>query len=127
MATALAAEPTSIKQVKVLAIRAAAKSEVSDMCLYALDARLRLAGHTVQDTTDGADAVMVATFEYTPEQSWPFGDDAATRYAIVVKSLPGEHVLFADQGYLESDDIARGCKKIAEKISKKLAKEMGQK
>ena len=106
-------------QAKVLSLRAAAKTSVSNTCLYALNTELHRAGITTQDATDGADSEMVASFEFTPGDPWPTGEQEKTTYSIVVKSIPGDHLLYADQGYQEGPRVDKSCSKIANKIVKK--------
>ena len=118
--------PEGNTQAKVLALRAVApnvevetKDEVSDTCLYALAVELHHAGIATQDAADGADAEMVASFVYTPEEQWPMGDSARTNYTIAVKSLPGLHLIFADQGRTKGNNAARACGRLAKTIVKK--------
>ena len=104
---------------KVVTLRVAAKTSVSDTCLYALSTELNHAGITTQDATEGADAEMVAAFDFVPEQPWPTGDQESTTYSIVVKSFPEQHLLYADQGNTRGNNAAKACAKLAKTAVKK--------
>lgn len=115
----IVASAAGATNAKVLALRVAAKTSVSDTCLYALNAELQRAGITTKDATEGADAEMVASFDFVPEQPWPMGDQESTTYSIVVKSLPELHLLYADQGNTRGNDAAKACAKLAKTAVKK--------
>ncbi len=113
-------------QAKVLALRAIApnveiesKDDVNDTCLYSLAVELHHGGITTQDVAEGADAEMVASFVVTPKENWPFGNDARTNYSITVKSLPGLHLIYADQGLTKGNNAAKACGRLARTIVKK--------
>ena len=122
----IAASVGGTMQAKVLALRAVApnvevesKDEVNDTCIYALAVELQRAGITTQDVAEGADAEMAASFVVTPKENWPFGNDARTNYSIAVKSLPGLHLIYADQGRTKGNNAARACGRLAKTIVKK--------
>lgn len=120
---AAAEEPTNISDVKTVVIRDSAPTPESAICMAALDVRLSEAGFTVQDTTDGADAELLAAMSFAAEGRGLMGltssDEVNVSFSILIKSLPSHHLLFSLSNDTKNS-LATACDKMARKTVKKI-------
>jgi hypothetical protein len=120
---AAAGEPTALSGVKTLVIRDSAPSPESAICIAALDARLSEAGFTVQEASDGAEAELSTAFRFAAEGRGLMGltssDEVEVSFSILIKSLPGHHLLFSFLDHTKNS-LTSACDKMAKKTVKEI-------
>ena len=97
----------SLREVKMMALRGLATTDLGETCLSALKEELRRVGLTIRDTDEGADAEMMLDFEFIPNRLGLYGEPDKITYAFVVKSLQDKGVLWAGANGVSGDSSGR--------------------
>lgn len=121
--TALTAEPTSLAQVKTIAIRDGAPTAESTICLSQFEDRLVAGGFTLA-APDSADAEMTVTLSVGGGRVFGGGWWSSVEYdvncLIKVVSLPSHLDLFRFTGHQENS-LKSACNRLAKKTLKEIA------